>query len=249
MSSHDEVKASNAAIIEGRAPPSAHIPLDRDRIVDAALALIADHGLPGMTMRRLGGVLGVEAMSLYRYVSSKEDLLDAVVEELAAIIRRDREVLDTPRYGWEDFVERLAHDVRRVALMHPKAFPQVASRPPEATWLRPPLRSLDWVETFLAGLLNEGFTDTGAVISYRAFTSFLLGHLLLEVSTYGADVGPLDVLDNGTDDPSGLDDYPSVRRLRPGPSLDSADVEFDEALESLLDRLALIHSGSEQTAG
>ena len=39
----------------------------------------------------------------------------------------------------------------------------MASRPPEAPWLRPPLRSLDWVETFLAGLIDEGFTDTAEV--------------------------------------------------------------------------------------
>ena len=48
--------------------------------------------------------------------------------------------------------------------------------------LRPPLRSLRWVELFLAGLTKEGFSDTAAVQAYRAFTSFLLGHLLLEVA-------------------------------------------------------------------
>ncbi len=76
----------------------------------------------------------------------------------------------------------MAHCVRRLALAHPKAFPLIASRPVEAPWLRPPLRSLRWVETFLDGLIGEGFSDTAAVGAYRAFTSFLLGHLLLEVS-------------------------------------------------------------------
>ena len=56
---------------------------------------------------------------------------------------------------------------------------------PEAPWLRPPLRSIDWVEDFLDGLISEGFTDESAVAGYRAFTSFLLGHLLLEVATHG----------------------------------------------------------------
>ncbi len=72
----------------------------------------------------------------------------------------------------------------------------MASRPPEAPWLRPPLRSLAWVEVFLSGLIAEGFTEEAAVAAYRAYTSVLLGHLLLEVSNHGADVGPLDVLDD-----------------------------------------------------
>ena len=100
------------------------------------------------------------------------------------------------------------------ALEHPRAFPLVASRPPEAPWLRPPLRSIDWVEDFLDGLISEGFTDESAVAGYRAFTSFLLGHLLLEVATHGGDIGPLDVIDDGSPDYDNLDAAPTVRRLR-----------------------------------
>ena len=162
----------------------------------AAISFIDEFGLPGLSMRRLGAMLGVEAMSLYRYVPGRENLLDAVVGSILDEMAVDAEVLDSPRDGWQDFLQRLAHGVRRVALAHPRAFPLVASRPTEAPWLRPPLRSLDTVESFLHGLVEEGFTDDAAVAAYRAFTSFLLGHLLLEVSTYGADVGPLDVIDD-----------------------------------------------------
>lgn len=226
--------------MRGEEPPSARVPLDRRRIVDAALAHIEAEGLASLTMRRLGTRLGVEAMSLYRYVPGKEDLLDAVVERLVGDLREDPDVLAEPRSGWQDFLQRLAHGVRRVALAHPVAFPLVASRPPEAPWLRPPLRSLDWVETFLAGLTAEGFTDDGAVAAYRAFTSFLLGHLLLEVAGLGADLGPLDVLDDGEEE--SLRDHPTVARLRPGLREDHASAEFEEALETLLDRLALIRA-------
>ena len=62
--------------------PSERNPLDRERIVVAAIGFIDAHGLPSLSMRRLGGVLGVEAMSLYRYVPGRENLLDAVVERL-----------------------------------------------------------------------------------------------------------------------------------------------------------------------
>ena len=234
----DDVQDADAALVNGDAPPSRHTPLDRGLILDAAIRFIDEQGLPGLTMRRLGQALGVEAMALYRYVAGKEELLDGVVDRLVAGMRADGEVLDRPQDGWQDFVQRLAHGVRRVALTHPKVFPLVASRPPEAPWLRPPLRSLDWVEAFLAGLESEGFSDEAAVASYRAFTSFLLGHLLLEVSTHGADLGPLDVLDEGSQ--PGLEDYPMVSRLRSQLAQDKAAVEFEEALEELLNRLALV---------
>ena len=235
--SEDYPDADRAAVDDEPAP-SERVPLTRDRIVSAALEFIDANGLPGLTMRRLGEQLGVEAMALYRYVPSKEDLLDAVVERLVADVRADEVVLDAPQDGWQDFLQRLAHGVRRMALAHPKAFPLVASRPAEAPWLRPPLRSLDVVETFLSGLLGEGFSDEAALGAYRAYTSFLLGHLLLEVAVHGADVGPLDVLDDRTGAP-GLGDYPTVARLRGPLSEDHSAVEFEEALEGLLDRMAV----------
>lgn len=242
MADRDEIPDADAALVEGQAPPSARVPLDRDRVIAAAIDFIDTEGLPGLTMRRLGGRLGVEAMAMYRYVPGKEDLLDAVVESLVTAMAHDDEVLSEPTDGWQDFLQRLAHGVRRVALEHPKVFPLVASRPPEAPWLRPPLRSIDWVETFLNGLIREGFSDSAAVAGYRAFSSFLLGHLLLEVATHGADVGPLDVIDDGSPDYNDLSETPTVRRLRSALSEDHAAVEFEEALENLLDRMALLRS-------
>jgi AcrR family transcriptional regulator len=240
--SNDDVPDADAPSVAGETPRSTRVPLDRNRIVAAAIDFIDEQGLSGLTMRRLGDRLGVEAMSLYRYVPGKEDLLDAVVDSLVAGMEQDDEVLLVPRDGWQDFLQRLAHGVRRVALEHPKAFPLIASRPTEAPWLRPPLRSLDWVDAFLTGLTNEGFTDDAAVGGYRAFTSFLLGHLLLEVATHGADIGPLDVLEDGATVDDGLEPYPAVRRLRAALSEDHAALEFEESLENLLERMALIRS-------
>jgi AcrR family transcriptional regulator len=237
----DEVADVDRERLEGRPAPSERTPLDRRRIVDAAIGYIDEHGLPGLSMRRLGAVLGVEAMSLYRYVPGRENLLDAVVERIIDDMRDDPDVLDAPRDGWQDFLQRLAHGVRRIALAHPKVFPLVASRPPEAPWLRPPLRSLAWVEVFLDGLIAEGFDDEAAVVAYRSFTSFLLGHLLLEVASLGADVGPLDVIDDSEDaNIKSIAPYPTVQRLRGPLAEDHASAEFEEALEGLLDRIALM---------
>lgn len=238
----DQSIDADARAVAGKTSASARIPLDRPRIVAAAVAFIESQGLAGLTMRRLGAALDVEAMSLYRYVPGRDDLLDAVVEAIIDEMYEDDEVLREPSDGWQDFLQRLAHGVRRVALAHPKAFPLVASRPPEAPWLRPPLRSLRWVESFLDGLTGEGFGDEAAVAAYRAFTSFLLGHLLLEVSTHGADLGPLDVLDDGDAENPDLVGFPTVRKLSDALSEDHSGAEFEESLENLLDRLALLRS-------
>lgn len=238
----DVVVDGDAAVVSGDEPPSARLPLDRDRIIGAAVAYIDEFGLSGLSMRRLGSILGVEAMSLYRYVPGRENLLDAVVEAILDEMRADEEILDAPRDGWQDFLQRMAHGVRRIALTHPRAFPLIASRPVEAPWLRPPLRSVRTVESFLDGLISEGFADAAAVVAYRAFSSFLLGHLLLEVSVLGADVGPLDVVDDGEQRNQKSLDHPTVERLSEALAEDHSAIEFEEALEDLLNRIALIRS-------
>jgi len=241
----DEVADADARLVEGKTPPSQRVPLDRHRILAAAIGFIDERGLSDLTMRRVGAVLGVEAMSLYRYVPGREDMLDGVVESIVGEMYDDPDVLTSPQKGWEDFLQRLAHGVRRIALAHPGAFPLVASRPTEAPWIRPPLRNLRWVELFLEGLINEGFSDDAAVEAYRAFTSFLLGHLLLEVSGLGADIGPLDVLDPHLEDQS-LAGYPQIQRLGESLAENHAANEFEESLESLLDRLQLLLTQSRE---
>ncbi|PWJ53127.1 transcriptional regulator, TetR family [Quadrisphaera granulorum] len=224
--------------ISGKEPPSARVPLSRGRILSAALAFIDEEGIGALTMRRLGARLGVEAMSLYRYVPGREDLLDGVVDALVIELDGDLDVLRTPEHGWQDFLQRMAHGVRRMAIAHPRAFPLIASTPPEAPWLRPPLRSIRWVETFLAGLLAEGFDDEQAVAVYRAFTSFLLGNLLLEVSQRGAALGPLDLVEE-EEPANGLSDAPTIERLSALLADDNSLQEFEESLESLIDRITI----------
>ncbi len=219
--------------------------LSRERIIQAAIEFVDQGGLSALTMRRLGKQLGVEAMSLYRYVNGREDLLEGIVDRLIAQLhlRPDEHQLG-PTDGWQAYLQWLAHGVRALAREHPNVFPLIATRHPAAPWLRPPLRSLRVVEDFLTMLNSRGFSDTHAVLAYRAFTSFLLGHLLLEVSTLGAQTGPAEEpLDEGdaeipnADHQLDLRDFPHVRRLEAQLSEDHASDEFEQALEDLLDRL------------
>ena len=55
-------------------------PLSRDQVLQAAVALADEGGIGALSMRKLGQVLGVEAMSLYNHVASKADLLDGMID-------------------------------------------------------------------------------------------------------------------------------------------------------------------------
>ena len=219
--------------------------LSRELILSEAIAAIDEDGLTKLTMRSLGARLGVEAMALYRYVNGREDLLEGVVDVLVERIRVDPGRRMEPADGWQGFLQWLAHSVRRVAVEHPTIFPLIATRHPAAPWLRPPLRSLRIVEEFLDALTTRGFSDRQAVDAYRIFTSFLLGHLLLEVSAQGASTNPLDepLDEGGADIPSPtsaeveLTDYPTLLRTADMLAQDRTHEEFEAALESLLDRL------------
>ena len=129
---------------------------------------------------------------------------------------------------------------------HGHDVPLVATRHPAAPWLRPPLRSLDLVEDFLQTLSGHGFTDTQTVGAYRAFSSFLLGQLLLEAATRGAKTSPVQMpFDEGDaqvpnqDGRVDLSSRPAIARMRPMLSEDRSADEFEVSLEILLDRLEM----------
>jgi TetR/AcrR family tetracycline transcriptional repressor len=156
--------------------------LSLDRIVTVTLELMDEQGIGAATMRGVASRLGVRSMSLYRYVQDRDELFDAVVERIVNELADDPEVHLRPVDGWRPYLAGMARGVRRYARAHPHAFPLVATRPPAAPWVNPPLRSLRWVEAMLTGLAREGFSDEQVLFTYRTFNGFLLGYLLLETS-------------------------------------------------------------------
>ena len=247
MSSEQDVDRGRQAGFEMPDRPT----LTRERIIDTAIDFVDNYGLATLSMRRLGKELGVEAMSLYRYVNGREDLLEGITDRMVGELQLDRHDRQlNPTDGWQAYLQWLAHGVRTLARQHPNVFPLIATRHPAAPWLRPPLRSLRVVEDFLDVLISRGFSDTRAVMAYRAFSSFLLGHLLLEASMLGAQTSPAEEpLDEGESDVPNedqnldLDDFPHIQRLETQLSKDHAAAEFEQALEDLLDRLDRLIAG------
>ena len=218
--------------------------LSREIVLRAAVAYVDEQGLTALTMRQLGARLGVEAMSLYHHVNGREDLLEGMVETVTGDVVLPPGEPRGPNDGWQTFLLEVAHAVRAVAREHPLVFPLVATRSPAAPWLRPPLRNLRLVDEFLAGLSGRGLPDDRVAQVYKVFTSFLLGHLLLEVTAEGAVTGPAsEPLDEGGaevpnhDQALDLTDHTEVVRLAPLLRRTDPDAEFEIALEGLLDNL------------
>lgn len=94
-------------------PPSRPAPLDRERIVAAAIALADEGGLEAVSLRKVAARLDVGPMRLYGYISTKEELFDLMVDEVYA------EILPAERPDdWREALRVLADGTRKAALRH-----------------------------------------------------------------------------------------------------------------------------------
>lgn len=89
--------------------------LSHERIVEEAMAIADAEGLAAVTMSRVAKALGFTTMSLYRYVTSKDELL-ALMQEAAAAILVPPESEDD---HWRDGLRTLARLIRGVYRDHP----------------------------------------------------------------------------------------------------------------------------------
>jgi AcrR family transcriptional regulator len=104
-----------------RRKPAAPEPLTRERILDAAFALVADEGLAQLSARKLGRRLACEAMSIYHHFPSKHHLLDAMVERAIASVE-----VPEPGPGIEARLRRVLDSYRAMARRWPALYPLVA---------------------------------------------------------------------------------------------------------------------------
>jgi AcrR family transcriptional regulator len=147
--------------------------LNEETVVDAALALIAERGLDGLSMRALGEQLGVEAMSLYHWFASKDRLLDAVADRLLAKVV----VPPTPSAEtWREWLAEVARSYRRVGLAHRRAFPLLATR----RFLSPGASA--FLQANIAAHLAAGFTVREALRLTRSIGAYINGIVLAEVA-------------------------------------------------------------------
>ena len=147
------------------------VPLSRDQVLRAAVTLADQGGIGALSMRKLGQVLGVEAMSLYNHVASKNDLLDGMIDIVFSEIGRPAG--DT---GWKQAMRQRAISAREVLGRHRWAIGLMESRrsPGPAT-----LRHHDAV---LGCLRRAGFSVEMTAHAYSVLDSYIYGFALQEAS-------------------------------------------------------------------
>ncbi|MFD3579747.1 TetR/AcrR family transcriptional regulator [Streptomyces sp. NPDC058644] len=190
---NEKEKEKKAAAAEGRraSDRGRYGRLSRERVLATALEVVDRDGLSGLSMRKLGAELGVEAMALYRYASSKGDLLDGLVEAFCQELESDLDA--EPRAAdWKGELHRIALATHRVALRHPNMVPLLATRLLSTPLARRPAAVLRSDERVLALLHDAGLGGRRVVELHRAFTAWLLGYLLVELRAMDDEPGEPD---------------------------------------------------------
>jgi AcrR family transcriptional regulator len=147
-------------------------PLSRDRVLRTAVTRADQDGISSLSMRKLGEALGVEAMSLYNHVASKNDLLDGMID----IVFSEIDLPPGDGGDWQAAMRRRAISARQVLRRHPWAIGLMESRtsPGPAT-----LRHHDAV---LGCLRRAGFSVELTAHAYSLLDSYIYGFALQEAS-------------------------------------------------------------------
>ena len=154
--------------------------LTRQKVLKAALEFVDANGLAALSMHKLGAELGVQGMSLYSHVASKDALLDGIVEAMTWEAEMPAAGMD-----WRDALRHLAREIRGVILRHPAAAPLLVSRRVM------PVRRLEQVDAYVRLLMREGFTEDRAMDVLRTVVVYAHGYALVEACfTACADCGP-----------------------------------------------------------
>jgi AcrR family transcriptional regulator len=146
-------------------------PLTKERVVDAAIELVDRSGLGALTMRRLGSALGVEAMSLYKHVPSKEVLLASMVDRVIADIEVPEEGSD-----WRAAMARRAVSARAVLGRHAWVIGLLEA----ATSSGP--HSMRYLNAIIGSLRAAGFTLEDAGRAFMLLDSYVYGHVIQEAN-------------------------------------------------------------------
>lgn len=147
-------------------------PLTRDTVVAAGLAIGDAEGLDAVSLRRIAGQLGVTPMALYRYVASKEQLFD----EMLDTVWDEIEIPDPGAGDWWKGLATLARSTRAAFLAHPAAAAIAARRPGGGTNI------LRVIEAILALLERAGLDSEQAARIYLPFARSLLALIFFEAS-------------------------------------------------------------------
>ncbi|MFI6502968.1 TetR/AcrR family transcriptional regulator [Nonomuraea typhae] len=156
-------------------PPTRPVPLDRKRIVAAAIALADEGGLEAVSLRKVAARLDAGPMRLYGYISTKQELFDLMVDEVHAEILPGRQGGD-----WRQVLRVRAHRTRQAARRHEWLADLLGGRPS----LGP--NALAVTEATLAAL--DGLADLDTVMrAVETLSAYVTGAIRIEIANLRAE--------------------------------------------------------------
>jgi AcrR family transcriptional regulator len=233
--------ASGAATTDGRAPSLWFDPpvddqdrrrqLTRERVVEEALAVIAQDGVEALTMRGLAARLGVVPGAVYRHVRNKQQLQDLVLDGVLAEVDVHLDL----SLVWTEQLKLLAHRLRQVLEDHPGVAGILKTRDP----LGP--HSLALAEAFLGPLQTAGFGNREAGLAFFLLVDYTIG--------FAVSSPPTSVNEQRVRDPATRtqlhqffrslppDRFPALVTLGEHVWVDNRDERFTAGLDVLVDGL------------
>jgi AcrR family transcriptional regulator len=204
-------------------------PLSRERVLRAAVALADRGGIASLSMRKLAQRLGVEAMSLYRHVRNKDDVVDGMVDlvfDEIALPPKGEDVTEAMRLRAISAREALARHPWSVGLMESR------SQPGPAT-----LRHHDAV---IGALREAGFSVAMAAHAYSVLDSYIYGFVVQQAALPFKASEKVDEVRERIFGGAPPDAYPHLAEMAAQhiaqPGYDDAD-EFEFGLDLILDGL------------
>jgi AcrR family transcriptional regulator len=212
------------------------VPLSRDRVLRAALALADAGGLESLTMRRLGEELEVGPMALYRHVANKDDLVDGLVDLVFGEIGLPPGAAD-----WRAAMRERSFSLRDALLRHRWAIGLMESR------RNPGPANLRHHDAVIGSLRAAGFDMAMAAHAYSLLDAYIYGFALTKMQLPFEDTADIAEVAQSMLAPFPLNAYPNLaafiteHAMQPG--YDYAD-EFEYGLDVILDGLERESHGS-----
>lgn len=209
-------------------------PLSRDRVLRAALELADEGGTAALTMQRIGRRLGVEAMSLYRHVRNKDDILDGIVDLVFAEIE-----LPEDRSNWRAVLRAQSISTRAALRRHPWAITLMESR------LTPGPANLRTHEDTITVLLDAGCSVRMATHAGNLVNSYVLGFALQEANFPYSNAEELAAMSEEILANLRAEEYPNSARVARELLTSGFDYgdEFEFGLDLILDAIGPVLQG------
>ncbi len=154
-----------------RRGPARREPITRNRILDAAIELADREGIEAITMRRLGQHLGVEAMSLYKHIRDKDEVLAGIADRVAGEF-----ALPSQGADWRAAIRDSSIAAHAVLLRHSWAGPLMESM------LDPGPARLAYLDAVVGVLRGAGFSLPDVAHAFGTLDSHLYGFTMQVVS-------------------------------------------------------------------